>query len=211
MALIIVQCLRHRRYLIMLLSVVQTVAILWLEVCTGKLPEASHLALDRLSVLMILVVTVVGGLICLYAVGYMKRYHIHHAHVQDRVSFFLSMLFVFLGAMCGLVLSENLNWLYFFWEITSVVSFLLIGYTKAEDAVKNSFRALWMNLLGGAGFCGGIIDAAVAYFVRRGNSAGFASASDDFVKHFLKGRADGFSQHENEKSHHITLPQKPLL
>ena len=159
MALIIVQCLRRRRILIMLLSVVQTAAVLWLELCTEKLSAAPHIALDRLSILMVLVVTVVGGLICLYAVGYMKRYHIHHADVPDRVNFFLAMLFVFLGAMCGLILSENMNWLYFFWEITSVVSFLLIGYTRSPEAVKNSFRALWMNLLGGAGFCGGILYA----------------------------------------------------
>lgn len=53
--------------------------------------------------------------------------------------------------------SDNLIWMYFFWEITSVSSFLLIGYTKTEEAVTNSFRALWMNLLGGLGFCLAII------------------------------------------------------
>src|SRR5699024_9918448 len=45
-----------------------------------------------------------------------------------------------------------LIWMYFFWEITSVISFLLIGYTRTDEAVTNSFRALWMNLLGGLGF-----------------------------------------------------------
>lgn len=54
--------------------------------------------------------------------------------------------------MTGLVLSANLIWMYFFWEITSVISFLLIGYTQTKEAVRNSFTALWMNLLGGFGF-----------------------------------------------------------
>src|SRR5699024_5906735 len=75
--------------------------------------------------------------------------------------FFFSMLFLFLAAMFWLVLSENLFWLYFFWEITRVVSFLLIGYSRSEDAVNNSFRALWMNLLGGFGFAVAIAYAAV--------------------------------------------------
>ena len=60
----------------------------------------------------------------------------------------------------GLVLSANLIWMYFFWEITSVISFLLIGYTRTEEAVHNSFRALWMNLLGGLGFAIAIAVAA---------------------------------------------------
>lgn len=54
-------------------------------------------------------------------------------------------------------MSSSLTWMYFFWEITSVVSFLLIGYTRTDEAVNNSFKALWMNLLGGCGFCAGII------------------------------------------------------
>ena len=91
----------------------------------------------------------------------MKGYHEHHEEYIDRSGFFFSMLFLFLAAMFGLVLSENLVWMYFFWEITSVVSFLLIGYTRTEEAVNNSFRALWMNLLGGFGFAVAIAYAAV--------------------------------------------------
>ena len=53
----------------------------------------------------------------------------------------------------------NVIWLYFFWEITSVCSFLLIGYTGTKEAVNNSFRALWMNLLGGLGIAVAIVYA----------------------------------------------------
>ncbi|MBQ5426079.1 MAG: NADH-quinone oxidoreductase subunit L, partial [Pseudobutyrivibrio sp.] len=43
-----------------------------------------------------------------------------------------------------------------FWEITSVTSFLLIGYTRTDEAINNSFKALWMNLLGGCGIAAAI-------------------------------------------------------
>ena len=86
----------------------------------------------------------------------MKGNHSHHKDAADRRPFFFSMLFLFLSAMFGLVLSQNLVWIYFFWEITSIISFLMIGYTRSEEAVHNSFTALWMNLLGGLGFAAAI-------------------------------------------------------
>ena len=101
---------------------------------------------------MCVICAFIGGLIGIYSVGYMKSYHEKHRGVIDRSSTFLALLFVFMSAMFGLVLSSNLIWMYFFWEVTSVISFLLIGYTRTEEAIENSFRALWMNLLGGFGF-----------------------------------------------------------
>ena len=59
--------------------------------------------------------------------------------------------------MVGLVTSNNMIWMYFFWEITSLSSFWLIGYTKTEEATNNAFRALIMNLGGGLGFAIGIV------------------------------------------------------
>lgn len=53
--------------------------------------------------------------------------------------------------------------MYTFWEITSVCSFLLIGYTESRVAVNNSFKALWMNLLGGAAFAAAIIVMGLTY------------------------------------------------
>ena len=73
------------------------------------------------------------------------------------------MLFVFLGAMFGLVFSDNMIWMYFFWEITSICSFMLIGYNQSHQAVHNSFRALWMNLLGGLGFAIAIYYSCLLY------------------------------------------------
>ena len=148
----------YKKYYCALLSVAQTALATWLEL-TGKVeacPVTEHIVIDRLSIIMCLIVGVVGVLICFYAMGYMREYVHHHSEVPDRRSFFFSVLFLFLGAMHGLIFSDNLLWIYFFWEITSVCSFLLIGYSQTQEAINNSFKALWMNLLGGLGFAVGI-------------------------------------------------------
>ena len=160
MGLIVLLSVRHRKYPVILLSAGQTLLVAWSEL-TSPVSPAAHMRVDGLAMLLCIIAAFVGGFICIYAVGYMKGYHEHHEEYIDRSGFFFSMLFLFLAAMFGLVLSENLVWMYFFWEITSVVSFLLIGYTRTEEAVGNSFRALWMNLLGGFGFA-----VAIAYAAR---------------------------------------------
>lgn len=164
---------RYKKYYAVILSAVQTVPIVWMELSGRSVVSGDHIFSDRLTVVMCLIVGVVGCLICVYAVGYMKEYHAHHTEYKDRRAFFFPMLFVFLGAMFGLVFSANLTWMYFFWEITSICSFLLIGYTRTPEATENSFRALWMNLLGGVGFAAAILYCEMGL--------GFSNLSD-FVK-----------------------------
>lgn len=163
MLLIVYYSVKHRKYYVTLLSIAQTGLMIWLEFSgEHEIMEAPHIFSDKLTIMMCLMIGIVGSLICVYAVGYMKEYHTHHTEFKDRSGFFFSMLFVFMGAMFGLVFSNNLTWMYLFWEITSFCSFLLIGYTRTEEAMNNAFRALWMNLLGGLGFA-----IAIAYSVVR--------------------------------------------
>lgn len=161
--LIVYLSFKYKKYYAAVLSVVQTALVLWLELSGNTEFEGEHyyIVADRFTVVMVLIIGIVGSLICVYAAGYMRSYVTHHSEVKDRRSFFFSMLFVFLGAMFGLVFSGNMTWIYFFWEITSLCSFLLIGYTKTNEAVNNSFRALWMNLLGGLGFACAITYSAL--------------------------------------------------
>ncbi len=152
MCLVCFLSIKYKKYYAILISLVGTIPVLWMDL-TGKAVEGNtHLRIDTFAAVMYLIVGIVGILICIYASGYMKDYHHHHTDVADRSNYFLALMFVFLGAMFGLISSDNLGWIYFFWEITSVCSFLMIGYTRTEEAVNNSFRALWMNLLGGVGF-----------------------------------------------------------
>ena len=164
MGLIVALSIRHRKYPVILLSAGQTLLVAGSGIF-HPVQKSTHLRVDGLAMLLCIIAAFVGGFICIYAVGYMKAYHEHHKEYKDRSGFFFSMLFLFLAAMFGLVLSENLVWMYFFWEVTSVVSFLLIGYTRTEEAVNNSFRALWMNLLGGFGFAAAIVYMAWNYGV----------------------------------------------
>lgn len=152
MVLIIVLSFRYHKAVISLISIVQTAVVCWTDVF-GPDPEPTlPCRVDQLTCIMILIVGIVGSLIGIYAVGYMRGYHLHHKEYRDRRRFFFCVMFVFYAAMFGLVTSQDLLWLDFFWETTSVCSFLLIGYTQTDEAVTNCFRALWMNLLGGLGF-----------------------------------------------------------
>ena len=158
MILIVGYAVKYKKYYVALLSIVQTGMMTWLDFSgEHRVIPAPHILSDKLTIMMCLIIGIIGTLICVYAVGYMKEYHAHHKEFKDRSAFFFAILFVFLGAMFGLVFSNNLTWMYFFWEITSLCSFLLIGYTKTTESTNNAFRALWMNLLGGLGFAGAIV------------------------------------------------------
>jgi ech hydrogenase subunit A len=128
-----------------------------LESVGAAVSSSSWLLCDQLSVIMVLVIGIVGGLICIYAPGYMTEFHEQHPEFRDRRPMFFATFFIFLGAMFGIVFANNLIWLYFFWEITTLSSFLLIGYKETDESKTNAMRALTMNLMGGLGFAIAIV------------------------------------------------------
>ena len=153
-AFVVVISLRHRRILAPALALAQLGISLFLEI-SGRMPDADPQRLfwfDRLSLVMVLVIGVIGPLICVNAIGYMRDYHRASPMIQGRRTVFFSLLFVFLAAMFGLVVSNYLPMMLVFWEITTICSFLLIGYTRTDETIGYAFRALNMNLLGGLGF-----------------------------------------------------------
>ncbi len=157
-------CVRFHRYWIALLEAIQLGAVLWFEyVSHGTLDYYADIVVDNFTLIMILIAGVIGSLIAVFSLGYMEAFQKEHRDVRDRRNFFFFVLFLFLSAMFGLVVSNNLLYMYTFWEITSVCSFLLIGYTESRVAVNNSFKALWMNLLGGAAFAAAIIVMGLTY------------------------------------------------
>ena len=151
---------KHRRPLIVLMTIIQAGMLLAFEFQNGHgLHVENNLfpKIDEFSAIMALVIGIVGGLICIYGIGYMREFHESHPEFTDYRNRFFAELLVFLGAMFGIVFANNLIWIYFFWEITTLSSFLLIGYKRNEESVNNSLRALTMNLLGGVGFALGIL------------------------------------------------------
>ncbi len=156
--IVIALSVRRKQYLAAVLMLIGAGLSTWFELANGHKMEVTHyLFIDQFSLIMTLIIGVTGSLIALYAVGYMKDYHHHHPEIPDRSNFFFFIIFIFLGAMYGVVFSNHLMWLFFFWEITTLCSFFLIGYSKEDQAVKNAFRAIKMNLFGGIGFVLGII------------------------------------------------------
>lgn len=162
---IMIFCLgiKHKKYLASLLAAIQTPILVWFELNVGhNLHVTNNLYVDRLSIIMVLIIGIIGSIITVYALGYMKDFQ-HHAEGPDRRPLFFFLMFIFLSAMFGIVLSNNLVWLYFFWEITTLCSFFLIGYTRTKEAINNSFRALIMNLLGGLAFVLAIVVLGISY------------------------------------------------
>jgi ech hydrogenase subunit A len=159
--------LRARRPLIVALMLAQAGLMVWLELAHGSsLETAQPFLVDKFSIIMALINGVVGGGICLYALGYMREYHeVAHREVADRRPLFFALLFIFMGAMFGIIFANNLLWLFLFWEMTTLCSFLLIGYTGSEEARQNALRALVMNLAGGLAFA-----LAIVWFHRESGS-----------------------------------------
>ena len=122
-------------------------ATTWLNV--GDLQVDFGLRLDPLSLMMLLIVTGVGGAIHVYSWGYMRG---------DRsVPRYFAGLSLFTFSMLGIVLANNFLQLYVFWELVGVSSYLLIGFwyerPSAADACKKAFLT---NRLGDYGFLLGI-------------------------------------------------------
>ena len=150
---------RAKNPLIVLLTLAQAGLMVWFEFTAGvHLEVAQNLFVDKFTVIMGLINGIVGGGICIYALGYMREYHeVAHRDVPDRRPLFFALLFIFMGAMFGLIFANNLVWLFLFWEITTLCSFLLIGYTQTDEAKRNALRALVMNLAGGLAFAVAIV------------------------------------------------------
>jgi multicomponent Na+:H+ antiporter subunit A len=106
--------------------------------------------LDGLSGLFALLVLGIGGCIVAYADGYF-------AHSSGKPRFY-GFLFAFMGSMLGLVLADDLITLFVFWELTSITSFLLIGFDhEEEDARRSARQALVVTGMGGLALLGAAI------------------------------------------------------
>lgn len=105
---------------------------------------------DGLSLLFLLLISGIGTLISIYAGGYL-----HHHKQLGR---FFCFLFFFMGAMLGLVASDNLLALFIFWELTSLSSYLLIGFNhEQKESRASALQALLVTFTGGQALLIGLI------------------------------------------------------
>ena len=113
------------------------------------------LFIDGLALVFALLISGIGTCIILYAGGYLK------GHV-DQGRFF-SFLFLFMGSMLGVVLADNLITLFIYWELTSITSFLLIGFNHRHEASRRAaIQALVVTGGGGLALLAGLLLMAQA-------------------------------------------------
>ena len=106
--------------------------------------------IDALSAQMLALITGIGTLVFIYAAGYLQ-------HEPRRRQIFL-VLPLFMLAMMGAVSADNVILLFTFWELTSITSFLLVGFNHEDASARNSARqALLITMAGGLALLGGLI------------------------------------------------------
>lgn len=113
--------------------------------------------LDGLALMFALMITIIGTLIIVYAHSYLSK--------TDSAAKFYSLLMLFMAAMLGIVLSDNLLLLIIFWELTSISSFLLVGYWSHKPEARSGAR-MALTVTGGGGL------AMLAGFILLGEIAG---------------------------------------
>lgn len=106
--------------------------------------------LDGLSLILALLITGMGSLVVLYSIYYLSP--------SDSFPHFYAYLLLFMGAMLGVVLSDNLLVLYVFWELTSISSFLLIAFWyHRKNSRYGAQKSLLITVFGGLGMLAGFM------------------------------------------------------
>ncbi|UOY90530.1 Na+/H+ antiporter subunit A [Bacillus glycinifermentans] len=106
---------------------------------------------DGLGLLFALLITGIGSLVVLYSIYYLSK-------EKEQLGPFYVYLLMFMGAMLGVVLVDNVIVLYLFWELTSISSFLLIGYWhKREKSRYGAAKSMLITIFGGLSLLGGFI------------------------------------------------------
>jgi multicomponent K+:H+ antiporter subunit A len=141
---------------VLALVLAHALAVFGGEVARWSVPWVPSLGLqfgfrmDGLAWLFTLLIGGIGALVVLYAAWYLDE--------KDPAPRFFSFLLLFMGAMLGVVLADNLVLLVLFWELTSLSSFLLIGYWRhREDAREGARMALTITGAGGLCLLAGVL------------------------------------------------------
>jgi len=165
---------KHKNWPTLALIAIQTVIAAYSYMTIAKVESVSF-NIDQFSQVMILIVNIIGTAIILFATGYMDQYE-KHKHLNRQKTFYFTMSF-FLAAMNGLVMVDTLGWLYLFWEITTLCSFVLIAYNQDEESINNGFRALALNLIGGITFSLALIMLSTKFDISNLSAVGTSSTA----------------------------------
>src|SRR5699024_6363992 len=107
--------------------------------------------IDGLSLLFSLLITGIGALVVLYSIYYLDK-------DREQLNNFYVYLLMFMTAVLGIVQSDNVITLYLFWELTSISSFVLIGYWYTRDGSRfGALKSMLITVFGGLMMLGGFV------------------------------------------------------
>ena len=148
--------IKRKSILVGILSIVQFGTLIYL---LTKLPseEGTQFYIDKLTLFMYLLINIVSGIIAAFSLKYIDD--------EDcstyRKKFFMSTILWFIGVMNMIVSTDNLEYFFLFFELTTLASYLLISFRKDEVSIKNALTALWMNQIGGLAILGAMVYSVV--------------------------------------------------
>src|SRR5690625_3050864 len=106
--------------------------------------------IDGLGLLFAILISGIGALVVLYSIGYLSE--------KENLGSFYVFLLMFMTAMLGIVLNDNVLMLYLFWELTSISSFLLIAFWYTRDrSLYGALKSMIITMFGGFLMLGGFI------------------------------------------------------
>ena len=114
---------------------------------------------DHISSVMYLVINIVGGMIIVYALKYIESEELSRLKKNG----FIAILFFFLSVMNFIVSTNNIEIFFLLFELTTLCSYLLIGYRGDELSVRNALQALWMNQIGGVAILLALVFSILEY------------------------------------------------
>ena len=120
---------KHRHLFTKILIIFQIVCLDYFELFMVDHSKPFPLFVaDNLSLIMVLIISIVGSLICVFAIPYMNKHEEDQGLTKSRQPRFFTFLVMIIGAMNGLVLSNNIIFMYMFFEVTTLGSFMLIRH-----------------------------------------------------------------------------------
>ena len=147
-----------KNYLVIILALLQMI----LYAIIVSLPStllSSDILVENISSVMFIVINIVGGIIIIYALKYIES----EDFTRIKKNAFIAILFIFLSIMNFLVSTNNIEIFFMLFELTTLCSFILIGYRGDKLSSVNALRALWMNQIGGVAILLALIVSITQY------------------------------------------------
>lgn len=147
-----------KNYLVKLFAVLQILLYSAVVFLSPKF-AFNDIYVDKISSYMYLVINIVGGIIIIYALKYIESENF----TRFKKNSFIAILFFFLSVMNFIVSTNNIEIFFLLFELTTLCSYILIGFRGDKLSMQNAQKALWMNQIGGIAILAALILSILQY------------------------------------------------